>query len=286
MSSSSPTSSDATLPVNDTDASLDPTTVAASHSELFDKEYQTGAEKPWLTSIPEQPITQQRKPFIKRKDEALSNAGTARAVIAASRESPNGTIEDDYVRKHEKQTVIQQHCEYWDTDHDGIIWPFDTYVGCRKWGWSPPLAALATFIINFNLSYPTCPGILPDPFFRIWLDRVYKDKHGSDSMTFDNEGRFKPQNFEDIFAKYDRGDKGGLSLGDLWGFWRGQRMVFDFFGWSATVLECECFNRSVGKLDRWCENLRQLMMCDRDSSLSADMARRRGYAERGYTGCL
>ena len=138
----------------------------------------------------------------------------------------------------DKSQVVQQHVEYWDTDHDGIIWPQDTYVGCRKWGWSPPLAALATLIINFNLSYPTLPGFLPDPFFRIYVDKLYKDKHGSDSMTYDNEGRFKPQNFEDIFAKYDKGDKGGLDIWDFLRFWKGQRMVFDFFGWSATMLEC------------------------------------------------
>ena len=113
------------------------------------------------------------------------------------------------------------------------------------------------FIINFNLSYPTVPGWLPDPFFRIYLDRMYKvwwtitstigwylngaqDKHGSDSMTYDNEGRFKPQNFEDIFAKYDKGHKGGLTWSDLFDMWKGQRMVFDFFGMSAAVLECRC----------------------------------------------
>ena len=140
--------------------------------------------------------------------------------------------------------VIQQHVEYWDTDHDGVIWPQDTYIGCRKWGWSPPLAALVTFIINFNLSYPTLPGFLPDPFFRIYVDKIYKDKHGSDSMTYDNEGRFKPQNFEDIFAKYDEGNKGGLDVWDFLRFWKGQRMVFDFFGWSATFLECR---RSKGR---------------------------------------
>ena len=136
--------------------------------------------------------------------------------------------------------VVVQHAEYWDTDRDGIIWPQDTYFGCRAWGWSPPLAFLTTFIINFNLSYPTVPGLLPDPFFRIYTQRLYKDKHGSDSMTYDNEGRFKPQQFEDIFAKYDRGNKGGLDWGDVMRMWKGQRMVFDFFGWSATLLECEC----------------------------------------------
>ena len=139
--------------------------------------------------------------------------------------------------------VVQQHVEYWDTDHDGIIWPQDTYIGCRKWGWSPPLAALTTFIINFSLSYPTLPGFLPDPFFRIYVNKVYKDKHGSDSMTYDNEGRFRPQNFEDIFAKYDEGNKGGLDIWDFLRFWKGQRMVFDFFGWSASFLECRCSTR-------------------------------------------
>lgn len=84
------------------------------------------------------------------------------------------------------------------------------------------------FIINFNLSYPTVPGYIPDPFFRIWLSWMYRNKHGSDSMTYDNEGRFRPQNFEDIFAKYDRDNKGGLSKKDLWEFWNGQKMRFDF----------------------------------------------------------
>ncbi len=83
------------------------------------------------------------------------------------------------------------------------------------------------------------PGYLPDPFFRIYLDRMYKDKHGSDSMTYDCEGRFRPQNFEDIFAKYDRGNKGGLDRSDVWRMWKGQRLVFDFFGSSATILECK-----------------------------------------------
>ena len=139
---------------------------------------------------------------------------------------------------------MQQHVQYWDRDHDGIIWPQDTYVGCRRWGWSPPLAALTTFIINVGFSYPTLPGYLPDPFLRIYVDKIYKDKHGSDSTTFDNEGRFRPQSFEDIFSKYDEGNKGGLDIWDLLRFWNGQRLNFDLLGWSSTFFECECTSRS------------------------------------------
>ena len=133
--------------------------------------------------------------------------------------------------------VVQQHASYWDFDNDGVIWPQDTYRGFRQWGWMIPLALLGTFIINLNLSYPTVSGLLPDPFFRIYIKNLHKDKHGSDSMSYDNEGRFRAQNFEDFFSKYDRGNKGGLDLGDIMRAHKGQRMVFDFFGWSAMALE-------------------------------------------------
>ena len=53
------------------------------------------------------------------------------------------------------------------------------------------------------------------------------------------KGDTGPQNFEEIFAKYDVGNKGSLDISDLFRFWKGQRMVFDLFGWSATFLECQ-----------------------------------------------
>lgn len=56
-------------------------------------------------------------------------------------------------------------------------------------------------------------------------------------MTYDNEGRFRPQNYEDFFAKYDAGNKGGLDVYDLARAHKGQRMAMDFFGWSASFLE-------------------------------------------------
>lgn len=91
-------------------------------------------QKPFATSIPQQPVTEHRKPYKPAKEDMLQDAGTARANIAASREQPNGTTENDYAAKRQHRSVIQQHCDYWDPDGDGIIWPQDTYAGCRKWG--------------------------------------------------------------------------------------------------------------------------------------------------------
>jgi hypothetical protein len=96
------------------------------------------------------------------------------------------------------------------------------------------------FIINGAFSYPTQSSLLPDPLFRIDIRNIEKAKHGSDSGTYDTEGRFIPQKFEDIFAKYAKGqDKDGLTLGDLWDFHKGQRLLMDPFGWFAQIFECE-----------------------------------------------
>lgn len=135
--------------------------------------------------------------------------------------------------------MVVQHVDYFDRDHDGVIWPSDTYAGFRAWGWSIPLCLYATVLINGFLSYPTVPSILPDPLFRIFTQRMHKAKHGSDSMSYDNEGRFRPQNFEDFFSKYDKDNKGGLTVYELLDAWKGQAFVLDFFGWSASFFECE-----------------------------------------------
>jgi hypothetical protein len=136
--------------------------------------------------------------------------------------------------------------EYFDRDKDGIIWPSDTWRGFRDWGFIWPLAAFATFIIHFAFSYRTGKSLLPDILFRIYIDNIHKNKHGSDSMSYDAEGRFRPQQFEDFFAKYDRNGKGGLSKQDIIvGLW-GQALAFDIFGFSAATLECKYTRLQLG----------------------------------------
>lgn len=77
-------------------------------------------------------------------------------------------------------------------------------------------------------------------------------------MSYDNEGRFRPQNFEDFFAKYDKDRKGGLTVEELWRAWWGQAFVLDLFGWGAAFFECEycatcddLFLRDLPGLDGW-----------------------------------
>jgi peroxygenase len=119
----------------------------------------------------------------------------------------------------------------------------DTYRGFYALGFGVILSFVALLIIHVNFSYPTIPpgrGILsyiPDPFFRVWTATIHKDKHGSDSGTYDDSGRFIPQRFEDIFAKY--GDEDGITSWQILNYFRGQRVVADPFGWGAAAFECE-----------------------------------------------
>jgi peroxygenase len=204
-------------------------------------------------------------PYIPSEGDKLIDPGTARASIAADNQHPHGTTDGDWAEIHKTETVIQQHCLYFDQDGDGVIYPHDTFIACRKWGWGVFLSALATFIINVNLSYPTQSGWLPDPFFRIYINNVHKAKHGSDSMSFDNEGRFSPQKYEDLFAKYDKGNKGGLDWSDLLRFHKGQRMTMDFFGWSAVFFECKRTRQS-------CEKCKLLIITHRVGCVSSSLA--------------
>jgi hypothetical protein len=189
-----------------------------------------------LSSIPLVPVTVQRKPFRPGPDSKLIDAGTARASIAASEEAPDGTTREGWPEKKTGRTVLQQHCDFFDLDNDGVIFPSDTYRGFYRLGFGIALSLFAAFIIHSALSYPTLPTIIPDPLFRIYTANIHKDKHGSDSGSYDTEGRFVPQKFEDIFSKYAEG-RDSLSLRDVARLHKGNRLAGDPFGWTATMLE-------------------------------------------------
>lgn len=137
------------------------------------------------------------------------------------------------------QTVLQQHCAFWDRDEDGIIWPLDTFRGFRDIGFNLFLSILSIFIIHSGFSYPSVlkSSYIPDPLFRVYLDGIDKCKHGSDSGTYDSRGYYQPSQFNSIFAKYAATPDDGLTVREMFSLISGQRVAMDPFGWFAAIFE-------------------------------------------------
>lgn len=183
-----------------------------------------------VTGIKEVPVTQERKPAV-YLEQTVENPGIARANCCPTKDTPDGGDNPS------NRTVLQQHCDFWDEDKDGIIYPMDTYRGFMRIGAPFWMSFLAMFFVHGSFSYWTLPGWIPDPSFPIYTNKIHKTKHGSDSNSYDAEGRFVPLSFENQFAKYDKDNKGGLTLGEIWAMTEGNRVIFDPNGWTAAKME-------------------------------------------------
>ncbi|CAI5498215.1 unnamed protein product [Closterium sp. Naga37s-1] len=195
----------------------------------------TGAAAPRhsVTVAPGTPVTWRRPVATDDLSSYVDKPHMPRAEVAADREHPNGS------KGHVTggMTVLQQHFAFFDRNNDGIIYPWETYEGFRAVGFNMLLSFFGMLIINGSFSYFTLDGWIPSPFFPIYIRNAHKGKHGSDSEVYDTEGRFVPQKFEELFSKYDRDRKGGLTLMEMLEMTEANRNVMDFFGWVASKLE-------------------------------------------------
>jgi hypothetical protein len=141
-----------------------------------------------------------------------------------------------------KRSALQRHCDFWDADHDGLIYPWDIYIGFRKLGFNMALCIWAAVTMAICSSYGTQASWLPHPLFAINVDNIHRSRHGSTTATYDFNDEIDMRRFDAIFDKYAKG-KDYLTSRTLYKVWAGQCCANDWYGWFAGGLECKCFFR-------------------------------------------
>ncbi|KAL2921255.1 Peroxygenase 2 [Bienertia sinuspersici] len=190
------------------------------------------AQNSMETEAPYAPITMQRR-VRSDLEHTLPKPYLPRALSAPDTDHPTGTA----AHQHDGLSVLQQHVAFFDQDDDGIVYPWETFTGARLIGFNMIASLIIAILINGALSWYTLDGWFPSPLFPIYVHNIHKTKHGSDSGTYDTEGRYVPFNLENAFSKYARTFPDKLSFRELWSMTEGNRVAYDVFGWITSKLE-------------------------------------------------
>nr|XP_048318088.1 probable peroxygenase 4 isoform X2 [Ziziphus jujuba var. spinosa] len=143
-------------------------------------------------------------------------------------------------------TPLQKHVAFFDRNHDGLIYPWETFRGFRAVGCGIPLSIAGATLINIGFSQKTRPGKFPSLLFPIDIKYIHTCKHGSDSDTYDAQGRFDPVKFEDIFRKHAHTNSDALTSDELMEMLKANRDPKDYKNWLVSWSEWKLLY-SLGK---------------------------------------
>ncbi|KAG7030592.1 putative peroxygenase 4 [Cucurbita argyrosperma subsp. argyrosperma] len=136
-----------------------------------------------------------------------------------------------------EKNVLQKHVAFFDRNHDGVVYPWETFKGFRAIGAGLFLSSVSAFFINIGLSSKTRPGKCPNFLFPIVIKNIHLAKHGSDSGVYDSEGRFVALKFEEIFKKHALTYPDALTEKELKAMLKANREPKDYKGWIGAWAE-------------------------------------------------
>ncbi|KAL6911444.1 hypothetical protein ACP4OV_000249 [Aristida adscensionis] len=136
----------------------------------------------------------------------------------------------------EGMTQLQRHAAFFDRDKNGIVTFEETVEGLQAIGLGPVRAKGSAVIINYGLGAKTRPD--PNsPRMEIFIANINKAIHGSDTGAYDPEGRFQPEVFDEMFAKYGKTVPDAMTKDEIDEMLKANREKNDFKGWLGSASE-------------------------------------------------
>nr|CAB3447856.1 unnamed protein product [Digitaria exilis] len=144
------------------------------------------------------------------------------------------------------ETELHMHAAFFDRDGDGVITFSETYGAFRALGFGFGVSSASAAFINGALGSKCRPGNATLSKLDIYIEDIQKGKHGSDTGSYDNEGRFVPDKFEEIFAKHAMTVPDALTSDEIDQMLQANRQPGDYSGWAGAEAEWKILY-SLGK---------------------------------------
>ncbi|KAJ1280920.1 hypothetical protein BS78_04G268800 [Paspalum vaginatum] len=162
----------------------------------------------------------------------------AAAAAAAAGPSPGGGVAAPG-SSGAGMTELQKHVAFFDRDHDGIITFDETDQGLRDVGLGAVTAKAAAAVINAALGPKTRPDDSNSSRMDVYIENIYKGKHGSDTGAYDAQGRFVPAKLDEMFTKHAKTVPNALTEDEVEEMLKANRQSNDFAGWLGAKSEWE-----------------------------------------------
>ncbi|KAL6635083.1 hypothetical protein ACP70R_027754 [Stipagrostis hirtigluma subsp. patula] len=137
------------------------------------------------------------------------------------------------------ETDLQKHAAFFDHNGDGVITVYETINAFRSLGFGIIESRANALLINAALAAATRPenASSSSSFMNIYIENIHKGIHGSDTGSYDCEGMFVPEKFDEIFAKHAKTEPDALTSGEVDEMLYANRDPGDLQGWAAATLE-------------------------------------------------
>lgn len=128
------------------------------------------------------------------------------------------------------ETSLMRHVRYFDRNGDGVIKPAETIEGAKGLGVNAVVAHGLALGLHAGLG-PKTSGKLST---EIRIENIHMGVHAG-SINFDEQGNFKPAQFEAMFAEYDTNRSGALSRSEVFAMLKARKKSAVSYNLSKTA---------------------------------------------------